>query len=452
MRRIPRKLLFFFFALVLLPFAARVVSAQPSEGERKSQARILYQEGVKLQEAGSYAEALTKFEAAQKQYNAPTHLLHMAECQAMLGKLIDATENYRVLSRMNLPADAPQAFVAAQQQGAAELPAVEARIPQLKLEIKDPPIASLKNLQITLNGKPVPVELVGVSRPIDPGKYKVNAFADGFVLKEPTAEIALAEKEKKVVAITLMPGAAPPPVASGSASAAPSSSAPPPASASASSTSTTPPPPPPPPEKKTLGIMGGAHVNVNKPWGAAGNFASTGAGLGLDLGIKLGRAIYIGGGLEFGKASKGDGITNAPADSGAKVDPDNYSVNTFYIYPMLAFFSSNDKLGFWADLNAGIRTYSINQSKTPDASFAMAGIDVGAGVGALPPAGPMRIIPRLGLTLGGTGVSNPKVKELGKDVPGTILKSGGTYYEDQGNGISGVLFLGVNGFFTADLF
>ena len=179
MRRIPRKLLFFFFALVLLPFAARVVSAQPSEGERKSQARILYQEGVKLQEAGSYAEALTKFEAAQKQYNAPTHLLHMAECQAMLGKLIDATENYRVLSRMNLPADAPQAFVAAQQQGAAELPAVEARIPQLKLEIKDPPIASLKNLQITLNGKPVPVELVGVSRPIDPGKYKVNAFADG---------------------------------------------------------------------------------------------------------------------------------------------------------------------------------------------------------------------------------------------------------------------------------
>ena len=199
--------------------------------------------------------------------------------------------------------------------------------------------------------------------------------------------------------------------------------------------------------------MGGAHVNVNKPWGAAGNFASTGAGLGLDLGIKLGRAIYIGGGLEFGKASKGDGITNAPADGGFRVDPDNYSVSSFYLYPMLAFFSSNDKLGFWADLNAGIRTYSITQSKNADASFSMGGIDVGAGVGAIVPAGPMRIIPRLGLTLGYNSATTPKVKELGADVKSGVLGLGtSSYYDDKGTGFSGVLFLGVNGFFTADLF
>ncbi len=452
MRRLPRKLLFLFFTLVLLPFFARAVSAQPSEGERKSQARILYQEGVKQQEGGNYTEALAKFEAAQKLYNAPTHLLHMAECQAMLGKLIDATENYRVLSRMTLPADAPQAFVAAQQQGAAELPAVEARIPQLKLEIKDPPIATLKNLQITLNGKPVPVELVGVSRPIDPGKYKINAFADGYVIKDPTGEIPLAEKEKRVVQITLQPGT-PPPLASASASAAPSSSAPPPASASASATtsSTTPPPPPPPPEKKTLGIMAGAHLNVNKPIFKTSNFVSTGAALGVDLGIKLGRAIYIGGGLEFGRHGTGSAIDNAPANNGAKVDPDNYGISSFYIYPMLAFFSSNDKLGFWADLNAGLRSWSINQSKNADASFAMAAVEVGGAVGAIIPAGPMRLVPRLGVTIGGSTNTNPKVKELGRDVPTTFGLNTESYYDNNGSGVHGMLILGLTGYFSADL-
>ena len=158
-------------------------------------------------------------------------------------------------------------------------------------------------------------------------------------------------------------------------------------------------------------------------------------------------AIYIGGGLEFGKASKGDGITNAPADGGFRVDPDNYSVSSFYLYPMLAFFSSNDKLGFWADLNAGIRTYSITQSKNADASFSMGGIDVGAGVGAIVPAGPMRIIPRLGLTLGYNSATTPKVKELGADVKSGVLGLGtSSYYDDKGTGFSGVLFLGVNGF------
>ena len=64
--------------------------AELSEGERKNLARTLFNEGVKLQESGKAADiptALAKFEAAEKYYPAPTIILHLAECQALTGRL-----------------------------------------------------------------------------------------------------------------------------------------------------------------------------------------------------------------------------------------------------------------------------------------------------------------------------------------------------------------------------
>src|SRR3954452_12837142 len=56
-------------------------SPQMSESERKASARALYAEGVQLQERADCQHALPRFESAQKLYDAPTHLLHIAECQ-----------------------------------------------------------------------------------------------------------------------------------------------------------------------------------------------------------------------------------------------------------------------------------------------------------------------------------------------------------------------------------
>ena len=44
--------------------------AQMSEGERKAAARAAYSEGVELQEKGKPADALARFEAAQKLFDA----------------------------------------------------------------------------------------------------------------------------------------------------------------------------------------------------------------------------------------------------------------------------------------------------------------------------------------------------------------------------------------------
>ena len=58
-----------------------------SDSERKAIARAAFQEGISLQEAGNCPDALPKFEVAQKFFPAPTHTLHLAQCEAATGKL-----------------------------------------------------------------------------------------------------------------------------------------------------------------------------------------------------------------------------------------------------------------------------------------------------------------------------------------------------------------------------
>src|SRR5690242_2791819 len=110
--------------------------AQMSEGEKKAAARAAYQAGVQLQDQGKPAEALEKFQGAQKLYDAPTHLLHIAECQALLGKLVEASETYQSMIVKPLPAGSPDAFVQAVDQAKAEAPGLRARIPTLKVTVK----------------------------------------------------------------------------------------------------------------------------------------------------------------------------------------------------------------------------------------------------------------------------------------------------------------------------
>ena len=169
-----------------------------SESERKATARAAYIEGVGMQEKNDCAGALPKFEVAQKMFSAPTHLLHIAQCQAVTGKLVEAQENYETLTRMAIAADAPQAFRQAQDEGKKELPALKPRIPSLRVQVSP---ASPKGLLVLVNGSPMPNELVGIARPVNPGKYKVSAEASG--MKAAPQEVDLAEGANKTIDLTL---------------------------------------------------------------------------------------------------------------------------------------------------------------------------------------------------------------------------------------------------------
>jgi hypothetical protein len=191
-----------FAALVAASVTARTSEAQQvSEADRQG-ARDLWQQGYQLQQAGQYAEALDKFTRAQAVFSAPTNLLHMAECQAQLGMLVEAAETYRGLINLALPPNSPPAFGAAQTQGKAELQQVEARIPKVIIQVAPP---NVQNLLVTIDGQPMNVALVGVERPIDPGQHKILVGAPGYVREE--RAVVIKEKEPaKVVAFTLQPG------------------------------------------------------------------------------------------------------------------------------------------------------------------------------------------------------------------------------------------------------
>jgi PEGA domain len=171
-----------------------------SESERKATARAAYLEGIKLQENGNCAEALPRLEAAQKLFSAPTHLLHIGQCQSATGKLVEAAETYESLVRTMLTKDSPDVFRQAQDEGRKELAQIKPRIPTLRVQLTPAP-SSLSSLVVKVNGNAIPSELLGLARPVNPGKYKVTVWAAGY--KEASETVDVPEASPKAVELKL---------------------------------------------------------------------------------------------------------------------------------------------------------------------------------------------------------------------------------------------------------
>lgn len=173
---------------------------QLSDAERKAAARAAFAEGVQLQEQNDCAGALPRFEVAERMYDAPTHLLHIAQCQAAIGRLVEAQENYATLGHLTLNAQAPAAFREAQEAARAEGSRLRPRIPTLRITA-NPPAESLKNLTVQINGTQLPPDLVGVARPINPGRYRVTMTAGPG--RTGTGEAEIKEGETKTLEVRL---------------------------------------------------------------------------------------------------------------------------------------------------------------------------------------------------------------------------------------------------------
>ena len=184
--------------LPVAPVSDTTSTPQMSEPERKAAARAAYAEGVQLQEQKDCAKALPRFESAERLFDAPTHLLHIAQCQAATGRLVEAQETYATLSHLSLDKQAPAAFREAQEAGRAEQAKIKPRVPTLRLDTS-PPAASLKGLVVQINGTQMPADLVGIARPINPGRYHVTMSAGSG--RSASGDIELKEGEAKALEI-----------------------------------------------------------------------------------------------------------------------------------------------------------------------------------------------------------------------------------------------------------
>lgn len=402
---------YLFLAVVAsLLFVSIGASAQMSDTEKKAAARAAYQEGIQLQEQGKFAEALQRFEAAQKLYDAPTMLLHIAECQALTGRLVEASETYELLSRKTIPAGSPEAYVQAQQQGQAELPALRARIPTLRVTTKPGP-QQVPNLTVNVNGVNMPVELLGIARPLNPGTYRFSAQGTGWATAQ-SVDVPLAEKEQKSVELTLVQGGG-------------------------GAVVVAPPPPPPPyggnPDKPitkaptggptSSGLLIGAHVGAVIPTGdvakdsAFDKFAVAGGGGGLDVYARLAKMLLIGGVFEY--ASLGAPSSIQGIASTQSVDATQH---TTYVGINVGIIPNVDKVSFIGDVGLGSRyieqTLKLgNQTAERSAK----GLEFSFGAGISIPVGPIRIVPKTTLGIGSFSSSalNGSSDDIPSDARGT---------------------------------
>lgn len=187
------------------PAAASSAAPSPestmSDSERKAAARAAYQEGVELQAQKSWGPAIEKLSAAQRLFDAPPHLVHLAQCYAASGKLVEAYETYETLTHRTPTRDQPPQFHEAVATGQKEIAELAPRIPTLTIQVAPAP-STLRNLSILVNGRAMPIELVGIPRPVNPGRYEITATAWGIAAAKPIT-ITVAESEKKTADVNL---------------------------------------------------------------------------------------------------------------------------------------------------------------------------------------------------------------------------------------------------------
>jgi hypothetical protein len=373
-------------ALAVLASASGA-NAQVGDAERAA-ARDLFRQGDSLQREGKFSEALDKFQRAEQVIQAPTNVLRVAECEAALGKLVEAAESFRAVVRWPLPPNAPPAFQSAIDQAKGELAQVEPRVPKLLVQATP---AGVANESMVVDGTAVPGALIGEPFPLDPGDHKVLVTAPGYSSAEQV--VTLKERETKTLAVDLHPVAgAIVPAPAGSTSTPP----PPPAYGSASPSSTPPPPPdayeraaPPPDHKRSkTSILLGAHLGLSVPTGQLpanvpnglsvdmGDVSSVGLGYAVDGGLRFARQFYLG--LTLEHAAFGAGKN--PGNLGGTVNSGNLSSDTTSLGLVGAFILEPERPTFYGEIGLQERWYNLSVTGQPTQSYNSGELLLGVGL------------------------------------------------------------------------
>ena len=188
--------------------SATVASAQeegPTESERAA-ARDIGEQAVAAYKEGDYKKALGLFERAHAIVGLTTTGLYIARCLVKLLRFVEASERYVEVSRMELPADALDVHVRAKATAQKEREALLPRIPKLMISLDEP---SAEDAVVTLDGAKVPAALLGVSRPVDPGKHVIVATR-GDIRREQEVDLAEGQTRNLTLSVKVVEGDEPP--------------------------------------------------------------------------------------------------------------------------------------------------------------------------------------------------------------------------------------------------
>jgi hypothetical protein len=211
----------------LLLVCAATMPAFAQTDEQRAGARSLATEGASAFNDGRFKDAVDLFSKAESLVHAPPHLLFIARASTKLGQYVKAREAYLKITKEQLPPNAPQAFRDAQGSASREMAAIDHKIGGLIIKVEG--AGEAKDLQIKLDGNPIPSVLVGVSQPVDPGDHRVEAVAAGYRAQPKSIKVGEAERATVTVKLEVDPNAAPTPVPGPAGGAKPGEPAPAPA-------------------------------------------------------------------------------------------------------------------------------------------------------------------------------------------------------------------------------
>lgn len=183
--------------------------AQPAlestEGDRvtdakRSSARQLATEASLDYRTRDFAAAYDKFNRAYHLVGIPSLGLWSARSLRELGRLVEAAERYREITRAGAGPDAPAAHLAAIRDAEAELEELKPKIPNLIIKLRD---ANIEDVSITLDGVEVDSALIGVKQTVDPGKHEIVGTREGEVVEQ---SITLRERQTEELVLGFRPG------------------------------------------------------------------------------------------------------------------------------------------------------------------------------------------------------------------------------------------------------
>jgi hypothetical protein len=162
-------------------------------------AQQLFREGVEAARQERWIDARVAFEKAYGLSGRPVVLINLAGAQARTGYLVEATRNYRHILEA-----APSAETAPFRKAAADiLPALEARVPQIRLRASDIGADDL----VEIDGQEISPDQRGAALPLDPGAHTLVVTRAG--LERARVSFSLAERESHDISL---PVALPPPL------------------------------------------------------------------------------------------------------------------------------------------------------------------------------------------------------------------------------------------------
>jgi hypothetical protein len=198
MTRRGRSLIAMLATLTILSatFHARADDTGPAD--RRGQARALAENGDAEFAKGRCDRAVPLWQQAESLFPAPTLLLRVARCEALLGHVVVATATLQRLLDQQLPTDAPEAFTDAREEATRSLPRLRARIATLRVDV-------------TGEGGVVQVDdaavRAGEPLPVDPGPHSVRVRAGDATWE---SNVTLGDGETRAVSVNVVSRRAPP--------------------------------------------------------------------------------------------------------------------------------------------------------------------------------------------------------------------------------------------------